>query len=122
VYTRYKGEGSEDAKDFERMQQALGGDMGGIFVTGGGCQACRGTGTAGRSVVAEVVSTDYTMLSLIRDGKTREAIEYWQREHGGMTMRQHAVLKVRAGLVDPFAAEAVVGDLAEEVGVSHAQH
>jgi general secretion pathway protein E len=104
-----------DQAEFQRIISASGGGEG-VFVTGAGCDACRNTGTAGRTVIAEVVSTDYTMMGLIRDGRTSDAIEYWRKEHRGITIREHALMKVRAGLVDPFAAEACVGDLESDVG------
>jgi type II secretory ATPase GspE/PulE/Tfp pilus assembly ATPase PilB-like protein len=117
AFAKYRERGQEvEMNDLERVVAVLGSQEG-VFVTGDGCAACRKTGSAGRSVVAEVVATDYTIMGLIRQGKTNEAIEYWRREHHGMTLRDHALVKVRSGTVDPLSAEAIVGDLASETGV-----
>lgn len=116
VFSKYRESVAGFESDCARIASVSQLDLDQIYVTGDGCPACRMTGTAGRSVVAEVVATDYTMLQLMREGKTREAIDYWRREHDGMTMREHAILKVRTGAVDPFAAEAIVGPLDSDVG------
>jgi type II secretory ATPase GspE/PulE/Tfp pilus assembly ATPase PilB-like protein len=118
VFEKYCDSDAGFRSDYERIASVAKLGLDEIYVTGDGCQACRNTGSEGRTVVSEVVSTDYTMLQLIRDGKTRDAIEYWRREHDGMTMREHALVKVRAGSVDPFAAEGVVGPLDSDVGVN----
>lgn len=118
AFSAYRDRGEDvEMNDIERVVAAVG-TQDGVFVTGAGCSHCRKTGSAGRTVVAEVVSTDYTIMGLIREGKTNEAIEYWRREHRGMTLRDHALLKVRSGLVDPLSAEAIVGDLSSEFGAS----
>ena len=40
-----------------------------------------------------------------------EAMRYWQDRLDGMTMNDHALLKVLEGLVDPFHAEIQLGEL-----------
>lgn len=59
-------------------------------------------GYVGRSVVAEVVVPDQHIMDLLRVGKTAEAVRYWKTERGGFSMEDHALLKVKAGQVDPF--------------------
>jgi hypothetical protein len=44
-----------------------------------------------------------------------QALEYWRGELGGQTLQEHALLKIRAGLIDPRMAEKVVGHLGAEV-------
>lgn len=75
------------------------------------CPHCYGTGTAGMTVAAETILTDVNMMDLLRKQDRVGATQYWLQERGGMNMLQHAILKVEAGLVDPFDAEDVVGAL-----------
>lgn len=82
-----------------------------VYVHGDGCAHCRQSGTIGRTVVAEFVATDEQMMSFIRKQDRHSAIEYWRCEQMGMFMLEHAIEKINAGLVDPFAAEEVVGPL-----------
>lgn len=84
-------------------------DLRKLHVRGPGCEECRYTGVIGRTVVAEVIVTDRQMLDLVRRGETHEAFKYWKRK-GGMTMMDHALSLVEAGIVDPFDTEEVVGD------------
>lgn len=81
------------------------------YVTGEGCEHCRGTGTIGRTVVAETIITDATLMSLIRQRDRIGAYEYWKRDQNGKTMLSHAIAKINDGSVDPFTAEDVVGPL-----------
>lgn len=95
----------------QRFKRATEGHIELLYVKGPGCSKCGGSGIAGRSVVAEVVATDEPMMAFIRAGKTGDAIEYWKEHHSGATLVEHASLKVRSGLVDPFMAEEIVGPL-----------
>lgn len=94
----------------ERIQRALGADWLDVFITGDGCEHCR-KGTAGRTVVAEVVLPDPKLCELLRRGERIKARDHWLKEQQGKTFIQHTVEKVRAGEVDPFMAEGVVGSL-----------
>lgn len=82
-----------------------------IYVTGEGCECCRHTGNLGRSVVAETVVTNDTLMHLMRSGEIGQAKEHWLNEMKGETMVDHAIRKVRSGSVDPFHAEEKVGPL-----------
>lgn len=82
-----------------------------VFVVGEGCEHCRNTGTSGRTVVVETVITDPTMMTYIRNRDRIKAMDYWKRDQQGKTMLAHAIEKIRAGLIDPFAAEDIVGPL-----------
>jgi type II secretory ATPase GspE/PulE/Tfp pilus assembly ATPase PilB-like protein len=93
-----------------RLQRVLG-HLAGVYLDGPGCDQCRGLGTIGRSVVAEIVLPDAQFFELIRKGQKVAAMEYWQRELQGRTMLEHAIEKVAAGLVDPRTAERTVGHL-----------
>lgn len=89
----------------------------GIYVKGRGCAQCGETGTKGRTVAAEILPTDDELLGYLLREDMESARRYW-KSNGGMTMVDHATLKVREGLVDPFDAEAVVGML---TGVARAK-
>ncbi len=90
-----------------------------VYVLGNGCENCRGTGIVGRTVVAETVLTDDKLLSFIRKHDKLGAIAYWRNELRGLTMRDHALLKVIQGTVDPFQAEATVGRLVKSDDALH---
>ena len=95
-----------------RLQQALPGALEQVCVAGPGCSQCRGQGTIGRTVVAEVIVPDERFFELVRKGEKGAAMQYWQTQLGGRTLLAHATDKVAAGLVDPRMAEQVVGHLA----------
>lgn len=96
-------------RDLARIYQI--GRLDNIHVVGDGCEHCRHTGIAGRTVVAETIICDHKIMQYLRKRDKIEAINYWKREQGGITMIEHAILKVCQGLVDPFQAEDVVGPL-----------
>jgi general secretion pathway protein E len=78
------------------------------FVMGDGCSKCQNTGIAGRTVVSEVIVPDQQMMAYVRLGEKQKAIDYWH-SIGGSNMLQQAIIKINAGLVDPFQAEEEVG-------------
>lgn len=93
-----------------RVKRAVGSRLEHVRLVGPGCAHC-GSGTIGRTVVAEVIHTNTHFSELLREGRKNAAHEYWLREMGGQTVAQHTVEKVAAGLVDPRMAERVVGPL-----------
>ncbi|HEX6705201.1 MAG TPA: ATPase, T2SS/T4P/T4SS family [Albitalea sp.] len=95
----------------ERVRRVAGSRLDEVAIAGPGCERCRGTGTAGRTVVAEVIRPDVTFYDLLRAGRKDDAMRHWREALGGMTIVQHAVDKTCAGQVDPRMAEQVVGHL-----------
>ena len=93
----------------ERVKRVTGDDFGQVFVAGAGCPECRGRGTTGRSVVAEVIAPDQQFCDHLRAGDKAAAIDHWLNALGGQTIVEHAIDKIRAGLVDPSMAERSVG-------------
>jgi type II secretory ATPase GspE/PulE/Tfp pilus assembly ATPase PilB-like protein len=87
-------------------------DMGGNvrFANPDGCHECR-AGYVGREVIAEIVNPDHVFMSLYADGRKREAIEHWCGDMGGITMLEHGVMKVFAGLCDPLDIEERAGEI-----------
>lgn len=82
-----------------------------VYVAGTGCECCRDTGIAGRTVVAETIVTDQKLMDRLRAGDRMGAINHWRQAQQGKSMLQHAIEKVAEGIVDPFQAEEEVGPL-----------
>lgn len=101
--------GRYEDKDMRRVMSVVRLDK--AFVRGDGCEHCRKSGTAGRTVVAEVIVTDQHLMTYIKKQDRIGAIEYWKRDQMGVTMLNHAIEKINEGLVDPFQAEDVIGPL-----------
>jgi len=102
---------------FARVQAAVGNHLPNVRIAGPGCEHCNQAGTTGRSVIAEVILPDDQFFKFIRQGEKTEAVAYWLQELGGKTLREHAIEKIAAGILDPRMAEKVVGHLAT-VGAS----
>lgn len=97
-----------------RVRQAVSPTLDGVCITGDGCSECKGHGTVGRTVVAEIIIPDDRFFRLVRMGEKTEALNYWINELGGKTMLEHAIDKVARGEIDPSMAEKVVGHLIYE--------
>ncbi|CAD6176222.1 nucleotide binding protein [Escherichia coli] len=61
-----------------------------------GCSSCK-SGYKGRTIIAEVIEPDSHLLKLIAEGKRQEAVLYWLCERKGMSMKEHAWIKVLHG-------------------------
>ena len=79
------------------------------FKRQGGCSHCRGRGTNGLTVVAELLAPDRTWLRLIRDHKDFDALEYFRSMSDrkfdspnmhGKTVFEHALFKASLGEID----------------------
>lgn len=107
----YKESRQSPEEDFERIASVV--DINRAYLRGDGCTNCGGTGISGRTVVAEVVVTDNKMMEYLRKLDMAGAAHYWRTELGGMSMVDHAVMKINQGEVDPFETEDKVGMLDE---------
>ncbi|HEX3140054.1 MAG TPA: ATPase, T2SS/T4P/T4SS family [Rhizobacter sp.] len=105
-----------------RVRIALGDAFDLACTAGPGCDHCGGRGTVGRSVLAEVITPDERFFALLRDGDKAGATRHWLNELGGRTMTEHAIDKVREGLVDPVMAERAVGLLQAQPRIRRASH
>lgn len=74
-----------------------------------GCSECRGRGTRGLTVVAEILSPDSHWLKLIRSGQDYEAVQYFRsfsdrnyysENMRGKTVFEHCLFKALSGSVD----------------------
>lgn len=79
-----------------------------------GCPACRGRGTTGLTVVAEMLMPDRAWLDLIRAGRDYEAVEHFRggsdgalrsADMTGKTVFEHTLWKALEGQVDPRQCE-----------------
>lgn len=74
-----------------------------------GCSACRGRGTSGQGLLAEIMTPDYQLLDHFRKGDDQGAFEY-HRQRGNFNLRsndlycksivEHGLLKVFDGELD----------------------
>jgi len=80
-----------------------------FFHHAGGCENCDGQGIVGRTIVAEILIPDQDILDMISGGRMTDAWRYFREKRGGRTMMDHALDKIRAGLVDPRDVEAKLG-------------
>ena len=76
-----------------------------FFQRRGGCGACKNQGIAGRTVVAEILIPDQEILDAVVSGRMMEARRYYLEKLEGRTMMEHAIEKIRAGIVDPLHVE-----------------
>lgn len=83
-----------------------------------GCEKCRNLGVVGRTVCAEVIAPDFAMLRLFRNQAAIEAKAYWRslsdnqpdsENMTGKTVLEHALMKMRRGIVSPYDVEDLLG-------------
>jgi general secretion pathway protein E len=104
------------------LRTVLGDAVDRACTAGPGCLPCGGRGTMGRTVLAEVITPDERFFALVRSGDKAAALRYWLADMGGITMVEHAIEKVRDGLVDPVMAERAVGWLQVQPRVQRNSH
>lgn len=83
-----------------------------VWRPGDGCAHCR-DGYDGRTVVAEIIRPDQTLLDFLCVGERQAARRYWLGQLQGKGFSHHAVEKIAAGVVDPLQAEYRLGRLGE---------
>ncbi len=77
-----------------------------------GCSKCKGTGVAGRVVVAEVLPVTSHILEEIKKRGSGPVYEEWKKEN--VDMLKHGLARVLAGEVDPLDLIAYVGDFTQD--------
>jgi type II secretory ATPase GspE/PulE/Tfp pilus assembly ATPase PilB-like protein len=95
-----------------RLREGTDINMNGVYFRGPGCDECDHTGVSGRTLIAEVLQPDKRTMELIREGNLDDAEEFWVEEMDGMTIVDHALLKIEQGLIDPESVEKIIGHLA----------
>jgi type II secretory ATPase GspE/PulE/Tfp pilus assembly ATPase PilB-like protein len=77
-----------------------------------GCKTCgEGNGYKGRSVIAEIIIPDAKFMDYIKKDDKQGAERYWLTHLNGRCLMEHMIDRVRAGDVDPYDAERILGPL-----------
>ena len=114
---------SSNAKDsdimlFERVSRVCNMEADSVKVRGDGCDTCGGIGVIGRTVCAEIIAPDLELLQYFRDSNSVEAHKHWRQmsdrdpyswDMTGKSAMEHAMLKLRKGMVSPNDVEAAFG-------------
>ncbi|CAK8742741.1 hypothetical protein SODG_005995 [Sodalis praecaptivus] len=74
-----------------------------------GCSYCAG-GYSGRTALVEVIVPDFRFLDLLSSGHRQEANDYWLENLGGISIYEHAWLRIAEGVISPYDALLKVGD------------
>lgn len=107
--------------EFMARIQAVLEDLTPVFVEGtGGCSKCEGLSVTGRTLLAEVISPDVRLMQILHESETEPekkgvAIEHWCANLGGMTMGDHSLDKISAGICDPRHIELQLGEITDAV-------
>ncbi|MFK4705831.1 general secretion pathway protein E [Roseateles asaccharophilus] len=88
-----------------------------LFMEGPGCSHCKGTGIAGRTVCAEMLIPDDEIRHCILNNNREGIFQHWkslrddadEESMMGRTALDHAIQKMRRGLVSPAAVESDLG-------------
>jgi type II secretory ATPase GspE/PulE/Tfp pilus assembly ATPase PilB-like protein len=93
----------------KRLQQFVDIDSSEIYLQGPGCKSCASSGIHGRVAIAEVVTPDSEMCSVIREHGIEAAQLFWLQKRNGRTVTDRAFELIEAGCLDPRVAETTVG-------------
>lgn len=83
-----------------------------------GCDQCKNLGVIGRTVCAEIIEPDSTMLKLFRETKAIEAKAYWlslsdndmnSDNMTGKSALEHSLYKMKQGICSPYDVEVNFG-------------
>lgn len=81
------------------------------FQSANGCEHCLGTGIYGKTAVADVVPIDMKACKFIAKRDFLGWKEHLYITRGWPSIKDHAIEKVKSGILDPFACESVLGSL-----------
>jgi type II secretory ATPase GspE/PulE/Tfp pilus assembly ATPase PilB-like protein len=116
-------DGSIPVQDARMLRDLLGQRWGGTRRRGPGCSACHAghspvAGVAGRTVVAEVVTTTRDLLQQARMEGVEQAERVWRQRPGSLTMARHWLMRFAQGEVEYASRAGVDLVLEEEAGWS----
>ena len=99
-----------EKSEYARVKDAFG-DLGlnQVYVRGGGCEHCNGTGTMGRIKAGEIIITNSDFLKLALAGDTDAAVKYWLEEMDGRTLKEAACSLMLQGIIGVDELERWVG-------------
>lgn len=106
-----------------RWQQVFGDKVATIYARGPGCKHCHRTQLAGRTVVAEVIWIDEAGRQFIQKMDLLGWHQYL-RNQGWQNYRDRTLSLVTEGVLDPFDAEGIIGEISlisEEKGFDYRQ-
>ncbi len=93
-----------------RWQQVFGDKVSSIYARGPGCKQCHRTQLAGRTVVAEVIWIDEPGRQFIQKLDMLGWHQYL-RSQGWQSYRDRTLALVTEGILDPFDAEGIIGEI-----------
>jgi type II secretory ATPase GspE/PulE/Tfp pilus assembly ATPase PilB-like protein len=105
---------------YERVRACADLSLHHVRVRGAGCDACDHLSIMGRTVCAEVLLPDETLLEHLAKGQLAAARAHWQEQRRcriqglGVSALSHAIAKMRLGLLDPRDIERSMGPLVLE--------
>ena len=105
---------------YERVRACADLSLHPVRVRGAGCDACDHLSIMGRTVCAEVLLPDETLLEHLAKGQLAAARAHWQEQRRcriqglGVSALSHAIAKMRLGLLDPRDIERSMGPLVLE--------
>lgn len=91
-----------------------------VRVRGPGCDTCGKIGVIGRTVCAEIITPDFELLKCFRSGDSITAHLHWRDKSDkdpyswnmtGKSAMEHAMLKMRKGMVSPKDVESAFGQI-----------
>ena len=115
-HCRVKATQCLDNPAVQRLRRAFGDDaLEQCYVRGPGCDACDMRGVNGRTVVGEFLLPDATFLDLSVRGEFNKAMNYWVNDLNGITLRETALSRMLAGIVDIDEVERWTGLLDQPI-------
>ena len=115
-HCRLKATQCLDNPAVKRLRRAFGDDaLEQCYVRGPGCDACDMRGVNGRTVVGEFLLPDATFLDLSVRGEFNKAMNYWVNDLNGITLREAALSRMLAGIVDIDEVERWTGLLDQPI-------
>ena len=105
---------------YERVRACADLSLHPVRVRGAGCEACDHLAIIGRTVCAEVLLPDETLLEHLAKGQLAAARAHWQQQRRcriqglGVSALSHAIAKMRLGLLDPRDIERSMGPMVLE--------
>ncbi len=117
------GAKESDIMLFERVMRVCDLTKDAIRMRGAGCEKCGHLGVIGRTVCAEIIVPDLDLLDQFREGLSVQAHKHWRAlsdkdpyswNMTGKTAMEHAMLKMRKGMVSPHDVEAAFGLLNQQ--------
>lgn len=86
-----------------------------VYLKGPGCEVCKGRGTKGRILVAEVMMPTKAFMQEFKNHGANDARNYWVKKLDGLTRNQALIRRINEGIVDPTIGESKVCVLDEDL-------